>query len=247
MQLSTSLNRLSRNDSKLIGRDSMLVGLSVYIFLIAVILRFALPWLNDFAAEREFGIVIADFYPLLVAYIALFTGTLIGGMVNGFLMLDERDHDTLKALLVTPMPINHYTAYRIIMPTLISFVVILAEMAIINLALIDWGQMTLIAAVAALNGAVVALILGTFGENKVQGFAVMKIISSSGLVLFAAWFIQGPLATIVGVYPAYWPVKAYWLALNGDPSWWVHLAIGVVYFAIVIGYLVRRFAKIAYK
>lgn len=42
------------------------------------------------------------------------------GMVIGFLLLDERDTQTLDALRVTPLSMRRYLAYRISAPLLIA-------------------------------------------------------------------------------------------------------------------------------
>lgn len=234
---------LARYDARLIGRDSFLSGMIVYMLGSAVLLRFGIPWLADAIAQNPaLEIDITGLYPVLIGYIAIYQGAMIGGMMIGFILLDERDDSTLKALLVTPLPISHYMAYRVL-----GFAMIMLDMLIINVALVPLGQLVLIAAVGALFGPVAMLILATFAENKVQGFAQVRIISTSGLLLFAAWFLQPPLEYIVGLFPPYWAVKAYWLALDGQAGWWIALLVGVVYSGIVIAALVRRFRRVAYS
>lgn len=46
MQLATSFRRLGRNDVRLIGRDLFLIYLFVYINVMALALRFGLPYLD---------------------------------------------------------------------------------------------------------------------------------------------------------------------------------------------------------
>lgn len=247
MQLTKALNTMGRNDAKLIGRDSFLAGLLGYVAVMALFLRFALPWLEQTVqASEDIQISAAEFYPLVIGYLVIYTGGLIAGMIVGFVVLDERDDHTLTALLVTPLPLNAYIGYRLLVPGLMGFVFILLQFLIINQTPLPIWQLLPIVAVAALVGPIVALFMAVFAANKVQGFAMLKIIGSSGLLLVAAWFVPEPFEFLFGLFPPYWAVKAYWAALAGESLWWIFLIIGVVMSGAVLAYLVRRFNKVAY-
>lgn len=247
MQLSRTLTTLGRNDARLIGRDSFLSGLLLYVIVMAIFMRLALPWLNDaVAANPDFSFAVTDFYPLIMGYIVLFLGAAMAGMMIGFILLDERDDNTLKALLVTPLPVRHYLVYRLGVPMLLATAIIIFEMLMINQALVPLWQIIVLAIGGALTAPCITLILATFAENKVQGFAMLKIISSSGLIILAAWFVPEPLQFLFGIFPPYWIVKAYWLAVTGNELWWVCLLIGVVLLSAALAWLSRRFEKVAY-
>ena len=66
-------------------------------------------------------------------------------------------------------------------------------------------------------------------------------------MIIAAWFVEPPLQYLIGLFPPYWFVKGYWLAVTGDPGWLLALAIGVLYSALVIALFSRRFHKVAYQ
>ena len=65
-------------------------------------------------------------------------------MVLGFLLLDQRDDQTLTALQVTPLSLNGYLAYRISLPMLISLVTTLLMVPLAGL-----GQVNIAAHLAA--------------------------------------------------------------------------------------------------
>jgi len=247
MQLSTVMNRLSRNDSRIISRDSFLIAMTLYIFVFAVIGRYAFPWFNDLVADIDaLTFVLSDYYPLLMGY-TLYVGALLAGMIIGFIVLDERDDDTLTALMVTPVTLRQYMIYRVVVPAVIGFGFTLVMFLIINIALPTLWQMILLAAVNSLTGSWVMLVFANFAQNKVQGFVVQKVLGTVGLVLFLAWFIAPPLEYLVGIFPAYWFLKSYWLMLESDPGWITFMLIGLVYNAGVIWYLVKRFEKVVYS
>lgn len=248
ISLPSALLKQLRNDARLIGRDSFLSGLSVYIIILAIILRFGLPALvENFANNPDITFSLADFFPMLIGYIALFAGALVAGMIIGFIVLDERDDNTIKALLVTPLPVAYYIAYRVIVPMLIAFVIILLNLLIINQALPEFWQVVVIAAFASMTAPLVMLFFATVAQNKVQGFAMNKIVGTLGLLIFAAWFVEAPLQYLIGLFPPYWFVKGYWLAVANDPNWFLFLVIGAIWTSVVLSFFIRRFYRIAYR
>lgn len=242
------LTRLLRNDARLIGRDSFLSMLAGYIVFVALLLRFGLPALaENLAANPEVPFSLVDYYPLLVAYMVVFLGSVVAGMIIGFIVLDERDDNTIKALLVTPVPVNFYIAYRVAVPMVIAFFITILEITIINLALIEFWQLLIIAAAASLTAPLVMLFFSTFAENKVQGFAMNKIVGILGLLIMAAWFVQPPLQYAIGIFPPYWFAKAYWLAYAGDPNWGWAVVLGILTSSALLAFFVRRFRTIVYR
>jgi len=247
MQLTRAIGTLGRNDARLIGRDSFLIGLIFYIVGISTFVRLALPWLSDqVAANPDIAINVPEFYPLLVSFFAIYIGALVAGIMIGFVVLDERDDHTLMALLVTPLPVNAYLLYRVLIPAAIGLVLSLVQFVVINQALIPWWQIILIAMGSSLFAAVMSLFFATFAENKVQGFALTKIIGTAGLLIFVAWFLPMPLELLCGIFPPYWFVKAYWMAHAGESLWWLPLVISIVYQLALIALLMRRFRRVAY-
>ncbi len=87
MEMTQLIGKLGRNDVKLIGRDRFLIFMLFFVIYIAVMLRFGLPWLNSYLADngilpsQTMAISLADIYPMLVAYMAVYTGALLVGTV----------------------------------------------------------------------------------------------------------------------------------------------------------------------
>lgn len=253
MQMTELVNKLSRTDAKLIGRDRFLVFMFIFVVYIAGTLRFLLPWANNYLSDS--GILpntlmsesLADFYPMIVAYMALFTGALLVGMVVGFILLDEKDQNTLKVLLISPLPLRQYLLYRVSLPAVLSFFIILAMVLVINQALLPLWQMVLLSAGAALMGPIAALFFGVFAENKVAGFAYGKFVGLAGWIIAGSWFVPEPIQWLFGLFPPFWVSKAYWLALEGRGFWWVSLIVGIVLQLALINWLIQRFNKVAYN
>lgn len=252
MLMTELVRKLGRNDARLITRDSFLIFMFVFAAIIAVVFRFGLPWLDATLAANEvmpgpvIPIRLAEVFPMLVAYMAFYTGAVLVGTVFGFMLLDERDQNTLKALMVTPVSVRRYALYRTGAPAVLAFVIVLLMVAVIDQALLPLWQTVLLAAGASLAAPIIALFTATFAANKVQGFAYTKFVGISGWFIMIGWFIPTPWQWLCGLFPPFWIAKAYWLALAGSGWWWAVLAVGIVLEIGLIGWLLGRFTRVAY-
>ena len=253
MLMTQLITKLGRNDAKLIGRDSFLIFMFLFAAIIATVLRLGMPALNSYLAEtgvmpgETITISFSEVYPMLVAYMALYTGALLVGTVFGFVLLDEKDQHTLRAMLVTPVPLSNYLAYRVGMSAVFAFVIVLGMVFIINQALLPLWQMILFAAAGAFAAPIITLFFAVLAENKVQGFAYSKFGGISGWFIMIGWFIPQPWQWLCGLFPPFWIAKAYWLALEGSSWWWVVLLVGVGLELALISWFIRRFNKVAYR
>ncbi len=253
MLMTQLISKLGRSDTKIIGRDRFLIFMFIFAVYIAAALRFLLPWADGYLAEN--GIMpgetipfrFSDMDPMFVAFMALWTGALLVGTIFGFVLLDERDNNTLKAMLVTPVPLNRYVMYRVGGPTILAVLVVLAMVYVINVELLPFWQMLLIIISGSLAAPMVSLLFATFAENKVQGFAYSKFGGISGWAFMIGWFVPEPWQWLFGIFPPFWIGKAYWLALAGRSFWIIALLIGVVYQIVMINWLIKRFNKVAYR
>ena len=247
MQLTQTVRRLGRNDVRLFGRDTFLIGMTIYGLAIGVVLRFLLPWADNYFVEHGvLSFSLQDYYPLLVGFMAFFEGALFSGIIIGFMLLEEKDDNTIKAMLVTPLPFQTYVGYRVVVTMVIGFALILAEVLLINLVIPPLLPLLLITASAMLTGPISGLFFATFAENKVQGFALTKFTGVAGLLILVAWFVPEPFQFIFGLFPPYWVNKAYWMIIEGQSLWWVAVILAVVLQTGVIAFLIRRFNKVAY-
>ena len=253
MLMTQLARRIGRNDVKIIGRDSFLLFMFAFAVIIAAALRFGLPAADALMADNGvmpgdvIPIRLSDVYPMLVVYMAVYTGALLVGTIFGFVLLDEKDQGTLKAMMVTPIPLNQYVRYRVGLPAVLAFAIILAMVLFINQALLPLWQLVLIAAAGSLSAPIISLFFAIFAENKVQGFAYSKFAGITGWVFLIGWFIPEPIQWLFGLYPPFWVGKAYWMALEGRGLWWVVLIVGVLSQLALINWLTGRFNRVAYR
>jgi fluoroquinolone transport system permease protein len=253
MQMTQLVRKLGRNDVKLIGRDSFLIFMFSFAVIIATVLRFGLPAFNEFLLandilnETTFITSMTAVYPMIVAYMGIYTAALLVGTVFGFMLLDEKDDHTITAMLVTPIPLQQYLIYRILAPVVLTFFIIIGMVLFINQALIPIWQLLLIATGGALTAPIISLFFATFATNKVQGFALSKFGGISGWSIMLGWFVPMPLQLLIGLFPPFWVTKAYWMILEGNDLWWAALIIGIITQIALIAFLMRRFTASAYK
>ncbi len=247
------LPKIGGNDFKNIHRDRFLLFMLAYVIFIGLFLRYALPWLNGVMAANgvlpnpRMPVDLADLYPMLVAYFCLFVLVMLPGSVYGFMLLDEKDDNTLTAMLVTPVPIRQYLGYRLGIVTVLAFFIVLLMLYVVQQALLPFWQMVPLAAGAALAAPITALGFADFAENKVQGFAYAKFGGIAGWTVLIGWFVPEPWQWLIGIFPPFWVSKAYWMALDGRPLWWLALVTGVILQLGLIYLLLRRFQTVAYR
>jgi fluoroquinolone transport system permease protein len=243
MTASQRFRALGKGDARSIARDSFLVFLLIFPLAMALIMRFLLPPVAARLADR---VAIVPYYPLILAYTFLLTLPLMFGVLVGLMLLDERDDDTLTALQVTPLSTRSYLSYRLFFPYLLAMIYAVVLMAIIGLHEPPFWPVIPVAAVAAMAAPFFSLFMSTFAGNKVEGLAVMK---GAGIFLIAPvidWFVDAAWTPLLGIFPTYWPVTAYWMAVDGETGqrFWTYLLVGVVFQVLVTLWLVRRFTRV---
>lgn len=246
MQITRTVQSLGPIDVASVRRDPLLRYMILAPLFLALLVRFAVGAIGDMAMQRM-GFDLAPYYPAIMSYFIVLMTPFLFGVVIGFLLLDEKDADTLTALQVTPLPLSGYVAYRVAIPTLLSVVMTLIAFPISGLSDLSLPEMVLVALSSALLAPVFALFLGAFAQNKVQGFALLKGLGAILLVPVAGFFVRMPLQLLFGLLPTYWPLKAYWLLDAGQPDFWIYLLIGLVYQAALLALFLRRFSQVMHR
>lgn len=242
MRLTHAIRALGPIDARNVGRDSLLAWMAGMPLLLGIAARWLLPVLSAWL-EADFDFQLAPYRHLIASYFSLLAPMTVG-LVIGFLLLDERDDNTLTALLVTPLSARTYVLYRIALPLLLCTAVTAAGIAIADLVTVGWLPLILVLALAAFEAPILSLFLAVFAENKVQGFALVKALGAVLLAPVVAWWVALPWQLLAGLVPSYWPLRAYWSAADPGSAFWIYLGIGFVYHAALLGLLLRRFETV---
>jgi fluoroquinolone transport system permease protein len=220
-------------DFKNIRRDALLVWIPLLPLIMTLALRFGVTPLASLML-RQFDLDLTPYYPLLLSMFVLLVPSTVG-MIVGFLLLDERDEQTLAALMVTPMSNTSYLTYRIGVPLVIGFFITLIMYPLAGLIPIAPLDLVIVSLLGAFTAPLTALFLAVLAENKVAGLAMLKMLNGITILPVVAYFI-----------PTYWPLKVFWSAVSGE-SYWLYLLIGLVVNGIALMLLLRQWNKIMYR
>ena len=234
--------RLAPLDARSIGRDGLMRILPAVPLLVVLPVRFVLPVLLARLGD-VFGMPLDAYYPGIASAALLLISPSLYGLLVGFLLLDQRDENTLTALRVTPLPVRSYLLYRLAAPTALGYVVSAAALLLAGLPGANLPALLVAALVAALHTPLVALALACFAANKVQGLALMKAGSVLLAAPMAAMFVPGAWQYAFGVVPTFWPGTLYRLFQQGSALAWPLFAVALAYQMVLILALARRFRK----
>jgi fluoroquinolone transport system permease protein len=235
------LRTLGPVDLRNVRREPMLAVSVVLPLGVALLLRWGVPALSAWLGARH-GFDLAPYLPIFASGY-LMVGPTFVGFIAGFLLLDERDDGVLRAMQVTPVSLRSLLAYRLGVPVALAVAVTLAGWALLDLVVLPPGALLATVALAAFNAPMLALFLGAFAENKVSGFAMMKLYGAATDLPLAAWFAPEPAQWLAGLFPTYWPMKVVWQAAAGEawlPFAWIGLAVNVAALAL----LLARFRRV---
>jgi hypothetical protein len=223
-------------DARTLWRDPLLIWMTAVPIAMAGLIRIVVGM-----AEETFTVDLAPYYPMIMGGYLMSAPGMIG-FVIGFLLLDERDTGTLRALRVTPLPMRSYLGYRVAGPLLAGTAATVIGYPLAGLSPLGIGTLVAIAAVAAIAAPLLALVLATAAPNKVAGFAMVKVLNAVNLLPVAAFLVPTPAQYAVGVVPTYWPMRALWSAAAGEP-FVPALAMGAIAGAVSVLLAVRWFEQ----
>ncbi len=242
MNILRAYKALGPVDSHSVRRDSLLRWFILTPVLQVLFFRFGLPIVSGLLME-QLAFDLLPYYSLINSFLYLIMPMMVG-VVIGFLLLDQRDDNTLTALQVTPLSLSGYLAYRISLPLLISFVLTILMVPLAGIEPVKPAAHLAAALCAAPLAPMFALFNATFAQNKVQGFAVIKASSVVSLPPMIAYFVQSGWQWLFGLIPTYWPVKVYWLLQAGSSLGWLALVAGLAYEGFLLFLLLRWFNKV---
>jgi len=232
-----NVSKLLVNDLRNILRDRLLLYTAFLIPLIIIIFtRLVIPWLSE-------NIVPLQQYYSLLFMLFVTTIPMMFGFVTGFMIMDERDENLLTVLRVMPISRSAYLIYRMAFMSVLSFIYILLFPALTGLIDINLFDYLPIAVLLALFTPVMGLIANIVANNKVQAFAVFKMLGGVFFLPLFAFFINNDLKYIFGVIPNFWTFMALDKLLNTGNQDVVFLGIGFIYHFVFLAVLFYLFNK----
>jgi fluoroquinolone transport system permease protein len=210
------------------------------------VLRFGLPPLAGWL-EIQTGFDLRPAFPLFAGYAGLALVPILFAMIVGFLLLDERDRGTAMAIAVTPLSTRSYVAYRTGLPFVLAALSALVLIPASGMASAPLWALVLSVLLGACGAPLYALALAALAADKVQGFAVVKVMSALQILPVAAFFMDSPWHWVAGVVPSYWPLYAFLSATRagGAGAFALYWGVGAAFHVALLAGLLRRFQRVS--
>ncbi len=230
------------NQTKRVGRDNLLLILSVYPLILAVVGKYLIPFLREAFLEN---LDLSEHYPAILVFFIL-ANPYIYGSLAAFTLLDEREENVLQAIRVTPLKLSNYLGAKVLFFVIVSIATGVLITWYINLVTIGLGESVLINSLMALSAPLSMLMINSFAKNRVEGFALVKGTGFMILLPALAFYVPERYSLLAGVIPGYWPAMAINKLSNpsfGLMPYWGYLLVGLLYFLLLIMILYQRFSR----
>lgn len=184
-----------------------------------------------------------------VAAVVLLLSTLIGGMLAGFTMVDDRGSGAIRALAVSPLRLWQYLTEKSLFILAFSLLAgVTASLIMVGTA-INYGLLVASLAIGLSVPLVLAITLGAFADDQIAAIGMAKITMPVYLTPpVLAIFIPQAWHGFFYPFPNYWLFAALRGVFVGEtgpvgvlPSALLALAGGVVATLIFGGVLRKRF------
>jgi fluoroquinolone transport system permease protein len=230
-------------DALQVRRDPLLRWVVAIPLLIAMAARGVLPPLLA-RLEARVNLPLATYYDPIMGVALLLLVPMLVGMVTGFLLLDQRDDRTIAAIQVTPLPLRTYVAFRLAAPMALSVVMTLLALPVAGVGAPGPFPLLVVTLAASSAAPLYAMVLAAFAANKVQGFALIKVVGALTTLPAFALFVDGPGKLLLGIVPTWWPTRLYWAFTGADTgSAWLFATGSVIYAGVLVVALWRRFMR----
>ncbi|PGD97830.1 hypothetical protein [Bacillus wiedmannii] len=229
---------LSLGDLKNITRDAMLIVAIFAPIALAFFVKFTFPFVTKVAYEM-FSLDLVEHYEFIMSFLILLSPFMVGVMA-GLMLLDEQDDNILAYIAVTPLSKTNYLIYRLLSPMVISFILTIFIIVFTGLVQFKY-QLLPIAFMVALEAPIMALFMGTFANNKVEGLAITK---GAGIILFAplvGYFITEKWNFIAGIFPTYWVSKIFVASYDSINNYIIYMIMGFIIHGLYIFFFLNKF------
>ncbi len=233
---------------KRVGRDKIFIVLTVYPLVLAIIGKYIIPVIQQGTLTSTFNLV-DHYHTLLVLFVVM--NPFLYGDILGLMLIDEREDNTLYAIRVLPIKMQHYIIAKCFMFFIASIISGMVITWLVDLYYIPFGASFLINFTASLGVFFTMILINLFASNKVEGFAVLKISNVLLLISIIGLYVKEPINYIFGIIPAFWPsmaIASFYQNFHNDVPFYLYCFIGIIYtIAVTIFLYEKLYKKIIFK
>lgn len=220
---------MTRFDLRQIARDRMFVAILIAMPLLSlVVVRVMLPVL-----EQQYT-WLAGFEKIAVTFLVLQAG-ILSGFIVAFMVLEEKDAKTLRALFVSGLSRHYYFIYRALLVVALSMILSICILLLCGVSMGAWKIITL-ALMSGLQALILATVIVLLANNKVEGLTWFK---GFNFVLFVPVI---PVSLDLSWSKAMSFIPSWWLFVIGDSTGFdvSQASLGIAYILLLIGLLTGR-------
>ncbi|UMZ73043.1 hypothetical protein [Natranaerofaba carboxydovora] len=238
--MKSSIGILIANDIKNITRDAILIMSILAPILFASAIRFVVPIIGELLRE-QYGFNLLEHYTFIIGFMIVLTPLMIGTLI-GFLILDERDEDIITFYSVTPLLKSGYIYYRTFIPAVFNLVFTIILVYYTGVLEVSFLTLVPVVLMASLAVPMMALFLGAFAGNKVEGLALSKGV---GIMFFGpviGYLVGSWWNILAGILPPYWVSMAFLSQVDKvGVAYLFYIVVGIGIHTFIIGLLYKKF------
>lgn len=231
----TKVTTFVLGDLKLVFRDRML---SLFFFapiLLILFVRLFVPYITAVYP------VAAEYHAYVMMFASIQTAILFG-FITSFMILEEKDEHVIEVIRILPVSTSFFIVYRLLFSAFFSALAAFLMISLGGIAYPGFFNAILLSLQYGLVAPLIALIVGTFAQNKIEGMAYFKGINLLLILPVLAFFLTGILKYLFAIIPVYWTYLLYESALSGEKVGLI-FAAGLLVYLVVLILLFGQFKK----
>jgi len=187
------------------------------------------------------------------AVVLVMLAVMMGALIMGFLMVDEKESKVLNALAVSPLTMSQYVFARGLFAVSASTMIALISSTILVGSGVNSGLLLVGSVVSSMVGLVIGYVVGGFTESQLQAIGLIKIVIFAYLTIpILTIFVPDNWQWTFYLLPNYWMFKILenlYVGQMGPVGFWgacgLTLLTSAVYLAVLVP-LLRPRARLRY-
>lgn len=194
--------KLFCNDAKQIMRDPVMIALMLAPLLLILAFKAFEIWLFPYMAQ-SFNIYMDAYSAYILSFIILMSAGMLG-IVVGFVMLDDKDANTLKLMEITPLGRSGYLFNRLALAVSFSVMYCFIVLLVFKQHELPIYAQLMLLLLSSIYTAIIGLLIFYGSDDKVKGLTFAKGLNILSLFAFADLFALKWLTILAWFFPPYW-------------------------------------------
>ena len=172
---------------------------------------------------------------------------ILGGMLSGLNIVEERQMKTMRAIKVSPLTTGEFVVAKSIPGVLVPIVQAICILLILGLTDINWWMTIVITVASSLIGLIFGILIGVLNDDPITATASIKtsFLPMTAAILGALLLPKGWLFTVYWL-PFYWTYRGFSEIILKTATWgdillYSGIILGIT--VLVYGMLARRIKR----